>query len=107
MVLNVREFNLLVMFTGTMMLSKHPERIKQDFVFCVHCCENAMSEFLDVSSSSGTSGVGVIEEPAGTHELKPDWTTGEMLLAVECRDDRPIVNSGSAKPPVPSNTGKQ
>ena len=34
------------------------------------------------------------EEPAGTHE-KFDQSTGEVLLAVGCRDDRPIVDSGS------------
>ena len=34
------------------------------------------------------------EEPAGTHE-KFDQSTGEVLVAVGCRDDRPIVDSGS------------
>ena len=34
------------------------------------------------------------EEPAGTHE-KRDPSTGEVLLAVGCRDDRPLVDSGS------------
>ena len=34
------------------------------------------------------------EEPAGTHE-KLDQSTGEVLFAVRCRDDRPIVDSGS------------
>ena len=34
------------------------------------------------------------EEPAGTHE-KFDQSTGEVLFAVGCRDDRPIVDSGS------------
>ena len=33
-------------------------------------------------------------EPAGTHE-KIDQSTGEVLFAVGCRDDRPIVDSGS------------
>ena len=32
------------------------------------------------------------EEPAGTHE-KFDRSTGEVLFAVGCRDDRPIVDS--------------
>ena len=35
------------------------------------------------------------EEPAGTHETKPDQSTGEVLFAVERRDDRPSVDSGS------------
>ena len=34
------------------------------------------------------------EEPAGAHE-KFDQSTGEVLFAVGCRDDRPIVDSGS------------
>ena len=32
--------------------------------------------------------------PAGTHE-KIDQSTGEVLFAVGCRGDRPIVDSGS------------
>ena len=35
------------------------------------------------------------EELARTHE-KPDQSTAEVLLAVGCRDDRPVVDSGSA-----------
>ena len=34
------------------------------------------------------------EEPVGTHE-KFDQSTGEVLFAVGCRGDRPIVDSGS------------
>ena len=34
------------------------------------------------------------EDPAGTHE-KFDQSTGEVFFAVGCRDDRPIVDSGS------------
>ena len=34
------------------------------------------------------------EEPAGTHE-KFVQSTGEVLFAIGCRDDRPIVDSGS------------
>ena len=34
------------------------------------------------------------EGPAGTHD-KFDESTGEVPLAVGCRDDRPIVDSGS------------
>ena len=54
-----------------------------------------MGECLDVPSSSGISGVQASEEPAGTHELKPDRTTGETLLAGGCRDDLRTVDSGS------------
>ena len=48
-----------------------PREDQANYVFCVHSCENAMSEYLGVPSSSGMSGVRVIEEPADTHELKP------------------------------------
>ena len=34
------------------------------------------------------------EEPAGTHD-KIGRSTGEVPSAVGCRDDRPIVDSGS------------
>ena len=34
------------------------------------------------------------EEPAGTHQ-KFDQSTGEVLFAVGCRDDRPSVDFGS------------
>ena len=42
------------------------------------------------------------EEPAGTHE-KLDQSTGEVLFAVGCRDDRPIVDSGSVVSTCPVN----
>ena len=75
-------------------------------VFSVHNCNNATGEFLDVPSSSEISGVQVSEEPAGTHELKPDRTTGEMLLAVGCGDDRPIVDFGSVVSTCPVDYAK-
>ena len=42
------------------------------------------------------------EEPAGTRE-KMDHSTGEVLFAVGCRDDRPIVESGSVVSTCPVN----
>ena len=42
------------------------------------------------------------EESAGTHE-KFDRSTGEVLLAVGCRDDRPIVDSGSVVSTCPAD----
>ena len=72
-----------------------PREDRTAYVFCVHSCKNAMGECLDVPSSLGTSGVQASEEPAGTHELKPDGTAGEMLLAVGCRDDLSTADSGS------------
>ena len=74
---------------------KRPREDRPAYVFCVHSCKKAMGGCLDVPSLSGISGVQASEEPAATHELKPDKTTREMLLAVGCRDDRPIVDSGS------------
>ena len=74
---------------------KRTERIKQLTCFLFTIAKNATGECLDVPSSSETSGVQASEEPAVTHELKPDRTTGEMLFAVGCGDDRPIVDSGS------------
>ena len=72
-----------------------PREDRAAYVFCVHSCKNAMGECLDLPSSSVISGVQASEEPAGTHERKLDRTTGEMLLAVGCRDDRRIVGTGS------------
>ena len=72
-----------------------PRKNRTAYVFCVHRSKNATSECLDVPSSWGISGAQASEEPAGTHELKPDRTTGELLLAVGCRDGRPIVDFGS------------
>ena len=59
-------------------------------VFCVQKCKrNCQVRRREFFSSMQRS-----EEPAGTHE-KRDPSTGEVLLAVGCRDDRPIVDSGS------------
>ena len=44
--------------------------------------------------SSSTRVIDGSEEPAGTHE-QFDQSTGEVLFAVGCRDDRPIVDCGS------------
>ena len=41
-------------------------------------------------------------EPAGTH-VKFDQSTGVVLFAVGCRDDRPIVDSGSVVSTCPVN----
>ena len=43
------------------------------------------------------------EEPAGTHE-NFDQSTGEVLFVVGCRDDRPIVDSGSVVSTCPVDT---
>ena len=59
-------------------------------VFGVQKC-NSVSTELPSSSKRVSDGNG---EPAGTHK-KFDQATGEVLFAVGCRDDRPIVDSGS------------
>ena len=62
-------------------------------VFCVRKCKSVMMDSTELPSSS-TRVFDGSEEPAGTHE-KFDQSTGEVLVAVGCRDDRPIVDSGS------------
>ena len=49
---------------------------------------------LPSSSTRVYSDMDGSEEPAGTYE-KLDQSTGEVLFAVGCRDDRPLVDSGS------------
>ena len=63
---------------------------------CFFACKNCNSVPMDsteLPSSSKRVSDGS-EEPAGAHE-KFDQSTGEVLFAVGCRDDRPIVDSGS------------
>ena len=64
---------------------------------CVRSCKSIMSDWPEMPSSSRrvVSGVQGSEEPAGTHEMKPDRSTGDVLLAVEGRNGRQIVDSGS------------
>ena len=63
-----------------------PRADRAGYVFCVHNCKNVMSECLEVPSwlVKVVSAVQVSEEPAGTHELELDRSTGEMLLTVGC-----------------------
>ena len=60
-------------------------------VFCVQKCNSASMDPTELPSSSKRVCDGY-EEPAGIHE-KFDQSTGEVLFAVGCRDDRPIVDS--------------
>ena len=66
------------------------------YVFCIQKCKSVMMDLTELPSSSMRvfSGMQESEEQAGTHE-KPDQSTGEVLFAVGCRDDRPIVDLGS------------
>ena len=60
-----------------------------------HDCQDFVDGGPKVPSSSErvTSGIQESEELAGTRELKLDQPTGEMLLAVGYRDDRPLVDA--------------
>ena len=62
-------------------------------VFCLQKCNCVTMDSAELPSSSKRVSDGS-EEPASTHE-KFDQPTGEVLFAVGCRDDRPIVDSGS------------
>ena len=63
------------------------------YVHCVQTCKSVMMDSTELPSSSKKFFDGS-EEPAGTHE-KCDQSAGEVLFAVGCRDDQPIVDSGS------------
>ena len=63
------------------------------YVFCVQKCNSISIDSTELASSSKRVCDGY-EEPTGTNE-KFDQSTGEVLFAVGCRDDRPIVDSGS------------
>ena len=70
-----------------------PRLDRAAYVFCVQQCNSVTMDSTELPSPSQrvSDGNG---EPPGTHE-KIDQSTGEMLFAVGCRDDRPIFDSGS------------
>ena len=70
-----------------------PRLDRAAYVFCVQKCNSTSMDSTELPSSSKRVCDGY-EEPAGTHE-KLDQSTGEVLFAVGCRGDRPIVDSGS------------
>ena len=88
---NVRELNLSVM-SKRMMILRLPDWIEHLMCFAFKC-KSVMMDSTELPSSS-TRVFDGSEEPAGTHE-NFDQSTGEVLLAVGCRDDRPVVDSGS------------
>ena len=69
-----------------------PRLDRAAYVFCFLKCKSVVMDSTELPSSS-TRVFDGSEEPAGTHE-KFDQSTGEVLIAVGCRDDRPIVDSG-------------
>ena len=62
-------------------------------MFCVRKCNSVSMDPTELPSWSKRV-CDENEEPAGTHE-KFDQSTGEVLFAVGCRDDRPNVDFGS------------
>ena len=72
---------------------KSPRLDRAAYVFCVQKCNSISMDSTELPSLVKRVCDGY-EEPAGTHE-KFDQSTGEVLFAVGCRDDRPIVDSGS------------
>ena len=85
-----------VEFVGDVQENDDFESLRLDraaYVFCVQKCNSISMDSTELPSSSKRVCDGY-EEPAGTHE-KFDQSTGEVLFVVGCRDDRPIVDSGS------------
>ena len=95
LVSNVRELNLLVNQENDDF--ETPRLNRAPYLFCVQKCNSISMDPTELPSSSTRvfSGTQGSEEPAGTHETKPDQSTGEALFAVECRDYRPFVDFGS------------
>ena len=85
-----------VEFVGDVQENDDFETPRLDRAACVFCVQKCKSVMLDSTGlpSSSTRVCGGSEEPAGTHE-KFDQSTREVFVAVGCRDDRPIVDSGS------------
>ena len=84
-----------VEFVGDVQESDDFETLRVDraaYVFCVQKCKSFLESTELPSSSKRVSDES--EEPAGTHE-KPDHSTGDVLFAVGCQDQRPIIDSGS------------
>ena len=75
-----------------------PRFVRAAYVFCKQKRNSVAMDSTELPSSPKRVSDGS-EEPAGTHE-KFDQSTGEVLFAVECRDDRPIVDSGSVVVPT-------
>ena len=66
--------------------SETPRLDRAAHVFCVQKRKSIMMDSTELPCSS-TRVFDGSEEPAGTHE-KFDQSTGEVLFAVGCRDDR-------------------
>ena len=75
------------------MILRLPDWIEQLVCFAFKSAKSVMMDSTELPFSSKRVSDGS-EEPAGAHE-QFDQPTGEVLFAVGCRDDRPIVDSGS------------
>ena len=100
LVLNVRELNWSVM-SKRMMILRLTDWIEQQVCFAFKSATVLRWIRRELPSSSKRVS-DRSEEPAGTHE-EFDQSTGEVLFAVGCRDDRPINDSGSV--PVHVSSG--
>ena len=76
-----------------MMNFETPRLDRAAYVFCVEKFKSSVMDSTKLPSST-TRVFDGSEEPAGTHE-NFDQSTGKVLFAVGCRDDRPLVDSGS------------
>ena len=78
-----------------------PRLDRAAYVFRVQKCKSVTVDSTEMPSSSKRVSDGS-EEPADTHE-KFDQSTGEVLFAAGCRDDRPMVDSGSVVSTCPGD----
>ena len=83
-----------VEFVGDVQENDDFETPRLDRAACVSCVQKCKSVDSTELPSSSTRVFDGSEEPADTHE-KFAQSTGEVLFAVGCRDDRPIVDSRS------------
>ena len=77
-----------------MMFLRLPDWIEQLVCFCVQKVQECYDGFDGIAKFAPTRVFDGSGESARTHE-KFDQSTGEVHFAVGCRDDRPIVDSGS------------
>ena len=63
-------------------------------MFCVQKCNSISIDSTELPRVRRRESVMGMRSPAGTHK-KINQSTGQVLFAVGCRDDRPIVDSGS------------
>ena len=100
LVFNVKELNLSVM-SKRMMILRLPDWIEQLMCSVLKSARVLMMDSTELPSLS-TRVCDGYDGPAGTHK-KFDQSTGEVLFAVGCRDDRPVADSGSVVSTCPKD----